>query len=105
MTRYEVAWLIVRGVGAFLLVHVALGIISLILTGAATAMAYEQAMPDPIEQSISYESSVRYLRLKEQLWTLGAQTFLTLLCAYYCLFKGAWLQHLLVSRLPKIKSS
>ena len=105
MARDEFAWLIVRAVGAFFLVYVALEVISLVLTAGQAVIVHNQIMPDSVEQEIMFEPAVRYLRLIEQIWALGIHILLTALCSYYCFYRGAWLHKLLISRLPETEQS
>ena len=104
MTRDEFAWLVVRAVGAFVLLLIALDLITLILTSLQAFFLHEDLMSNSFNQDEVIHLSIRYGRYIEQIWYLGAKVLLKSLFAYYCFFRGLWVQKLLTSRLPSTES-
>ena len=105
MTRDEFAWLVVRVVGAFLLLLIALDLITLILTSLQAFLLRGDLMSDSVNQDEVINLSIRYGRLIEQIWYLGIKVLVNALFAYYCFFRGAWIQKLLTRGLPATDES
>ena len=105
MTRDEGAWLIVRGVGAFFLLFVALDLILILLTSVEAIALRNEAFSDPGVSDDIVDWAIRYGRLITRIWSLGAEVLLKGLLAYYCLHRGAWLHKLLTQNLPSAERS
>lgn len=105
MTRDECTWLIVRAVGAFILLLIALDLINVVLTSIQAVMVHNEVMSDSVDQDNVVSLAIRYGRLIERIWLLGIEVLIKAFFAYYCFFRGAWIQRLLTSRLPSPKQS
>jgi len=105
MTRDEFAWLIVRAVGAFILLLIALDLINVVLTSIQAVMVHNEVMSDSVAQDNVVSLAIRYGRLIERIWLLGIEVLIKAFFAYYCFFRGAWIHRLLTSRLPTPKQS
>jgi len=100
MTRDEFAWLIVRAVGAFLLLLIALDLITIVLASVQAVIFRNEVMSDSVDPDDIVNLAFRYGRLIERIWILGAEVLIKSLFSYYCFFRGAWIHKLLTSRLP-----
>lgn len=105
MTRSEFAWLVVRAVGAFLLLLIALDLITILLTSIQAVSLHSEIMSDPFAQDDVTTRSIRYGRLIERIWYLGIEVVVQALFAYYCFFRGTWIHKLLIGRLPAAEQS
>lgn len=101
MTRDEFAWLIVRAVGAFLLLLIILDLITLALTSLNAVILYNQTGSADDEVTIA----IRIGRLIERIWSLGIAVLFKAAFSYYCFYHGAWIHKLLIGRLPSTEQS
>lgn len=105
MTRDEFAWLIVRAVGAFLLLLIALDLITLALTFIQAVIVYNGAMTNIANPDDDVQAAILYGRAIERIWYLGITIGLKAAFSYYCFYHGAWIHRLLTSRLPPVEQS
>ena len=105
MTRDEFAWLIVRGIGAFFLLYIALDLITLILISVKALVLHNSIMSESVDQDKVAEMAFHYGQYIRQIWSTGADILLTGIFAYYCFYRGAWIHGLLTSRLPPTQKS
>ncbi len=100
MTRDEFAWLIVRAVGAFILLLIVLDLITVALTSIQAVILHSEVMSDSVKEDDVLSLAIRYGRLIERIWYLGITVAIKAAFAYYCFYRGAWIHGLLTSRLP-----
>ena len=105
MTRDEFAWLVVRAVGAFFLLFIAIDLIALAITSVHAAITYNEAMSDSIDPDDVSIVAIRFGRLIGQIWSLAFEVILKAALSYYCFYHGAWIHKLLTSRLPSAEQS
>ena len=100
MTKDEFGWLIVRALGAFLLLLVVVDLLSVFLTILNAFITHNKALSLDLGEEDAYEQAIRYGRLYGQIWSLGIGIVFKGVFAYYCFYRGAWIHGLITSRLP-----
>lgn len=105
MTRDEFAWLIVRAVGAFILLLIILDLITIVLTSIQAVILRNEVMSNSVDPDDVVELAFRYGRLIERIWSLGVEIVFKAAFSYYCFYRGAWIHRLLTSRLPSAEQS
>ena len=105
MTRDEFAWLIVRAVGAFILLLIILDLITVVLTSIQAVISHNEIMSDSVDLDDVVDLAFRYGRLIERIWYLGIGVVFKAAFSYYCFYRGAWIHRLLTSRLSSAEQS
>jgi len=105
MTRNEFAWLVVRAVGAFFLLYVALDLILIVLTSIQAVVLRGEIMSGSVDSDGVVDHAFRYGQLIRRIWGLGFEVLLKALLSYYCFFHGTWIHKLLTSRMPSAAQS
>ncbi len=102
MTRDELAWLIVRAVGAFVLLLIVLDLITIVLASIQAFILHGEVMSESTKEGDVVSLAIRYGRQVERIWYLGIAVAFKAALAYYCFYRGAWMHRMLTSRLPPV---
>ena len=105
MTKDEFAWLIVRAVGAFILLLVVLDLITIVLTSIEAIILRNEVFSDSTDPDAVVDLAYRYGRHIERIWSLGITVIFKAAFSYYCFYRGIWIHRLLTSRLPSAEQS
>ena len=105
MTRDEFAWLVVRAVGAFVLLLVTLDVISMALSAMTAVGLHNRIDSVPFNSDESVRLTVDYARQVARVKYLGIEVFFKAGIAMYCFYRGALIHRLLLSRLPSAKET
>ena len=100
MTKDEFAWLIVRALGAFLLLLVVVDLLSIILTILNAFITHNKALSLEVGEEEAFGQAIRYGRLYGQIWSLGIGVVFKAVLSYYCFNRGSWIHGLILSKIP-----
>ena len=105
MTRDEFAWLIVRALGAFILLLIFLDLLTIALTSMNAVILHDKAMSDAINDDEAINIAIRYGRLIGQIWSMGIGVVFKAAFSYYCFYRGSWIHGLITEKLPSAEQS
>lgn len=100
MSTDEFGWLLVRAVGAFLLLLIALDLVSIASLSLQTVVLRGKIDEVPFDSEEFIRLVVDYTRLIDRVVYLGIEMVFKTALAIYCFYRGELLKRLLVSRLP-----
>ena len=105
MTRNEFAWLIVRALGAFILLLIVLDLLTIALTYLNALIVHNRVMSDAVSDDEAINLAIRYGRLIGQIWSLGIGVVFKVAFSYYCFYRGSWIHGLITSKLPSAEQA
>ena len=99
MTRDEFAWLIVRAIGAFMLLLVFLDLVNIALMAVQAGVIRTDISSGSVSSDDEITTAIRYGRLINQMTYLGIELIPKTAFTYYCFKHGGWIHRLLTYRL------